>query len=143
MKVSRPGASGAVAGGGGSRRPSDGGFAPAGAQGARESAAPAPAMGPSGVGGLDMLMALQAAPDPVERRRRQVRRAGRMLDVLDEVKLALLDGRDSGPALERLRGAMREAREGIGDAGLQGLLDQIETRAAVELAKREALRAAA
>jgi hypothetical protein len=66
-----------------------------------------------------------------------------MLDVLDEVKLALLDGRDSGPALERLRGAMREAREGIGDAGLQGLLDQIETRAAVELAKREALRAAA
>jgi hypothetical protein len=86
---------------------------------------------------------LQGAPDPTERRRRAVKRAGRLLDMLDEVKLAMLDGRGSGLALDRLRGAVREARDRVDDSRLAGLLDEIETRAAVELAKQDVARAAA
>ena len=65
-------------------------------------------------------------------------RAGRILDVLDEVKLALLDGGLSADHLERLRRAVREQRDGVDDPELSGLLDEIETRAAVEMAKLEA-----
>ncbi len=42
-----------------------------------------------------------------------------------------------GRRLERLGRAVREARADVDDQGLTDLLDQIETRAAVELAKRE------
>jgi hypothetical protein len=36
-----------------------------------------------------------------------------------------------------LREAVRQERAGTEDAGLEGVLDEIEVRAAVELAKRE------
>jgi hypothetical protein len=39
--------------------------------------------------------------------------------------------------------AIREQREGTDDPGLEGLLNEIETRAVVELAKLEMARAAA
>ena len=64
-----------------------------------------------------------------------MRRAGRILDVLDEVKLAMLDGGIPPMALERLTRAVREERAGVDDPRLTGLLNEIETRAAVELAK--------
>lgn len=63
--------------------------------------------------------------------------------MLDDVKLSLLDGGNPMVALERLRGAVREQREGTEDPRLEGVLDEIETRAAVELAKQEMSRAAA
>ena len=40
-------------------------------------------------------------------------------------------------ALDALGRSVREARDGVDDPALSGLLDEIETRAAVELAKRE------
>ena len=53
-------------------------------------AAPAAMASPAGpVAGLDALIALQAMGGPLERRRRAVGRAGRILDVLDAVKIAL------------------------------------------------------
>jgi len=90
-----------------------------------------------GVGSIDVLLALQEVGGPLERRRKAVRRAGVILDVLDEVKLALLDGGVPPAALQRLITAVRLERGGADDARLQGLLDEIETRAAVELAKIE------
>jgi hypothetical protein len=142
MKVTGPGASGAVGGPSGARR-SAGGFSPIAPGEAQGAAAAAPAAATAMVGSLDALMALQGAPDPTERRRRAVRRAGGLLDILDQVKLALLDGVPPGPALQRLSAAVREAREGTGDPRLEALLDEIETRAAVELAREEVARAAA
>ncbi len=142
MKVTGPRASGAVAGPSGARRPA-GGFAPAGVGAAQGASVAAPSVPVAGVGSLDALMALQGAPDPLERRRRAVRRAGRLLDVLDQVQLALLDGVSSAPALQRLGAAVREAREGTDDPQLEELLNHIETRAAVELARQEAARAVA
>jgi hypothetical protein len=92
---------------------------------------------------MDALLALQEVDGPIERRRRAVRRGGRLLDALDQVKLALLGGESAGPALERLAAAAREQRVGSFDPGLDGVLDEIETRAAVELAKAEMSRLAA
>jgi hypothetical protein len=143
MKVTGPGASGPIGASGGAKRADGGGFALAGPGGAAGSSAPPPISGAGAVGSLGVLMALQGTPEPLERRRRAVRRAGRLLDVLDEVKLAMLEGGGSALVLERLRGAVREARDGTDDPSLEGVLDEIETRAAVELAKQEMSRAAA
>lgn len=92
------------------------------------------------VGGLGALLALQETGGPLERRRRAVSRAGRILDVLDEVKLALVTGELSLSQLERLTRAVREERAATEDAALEDVLNEIETRAAVELAKLEMAR---
>jgi hypothetical protein len=143
MKVTGPGSSGRIGASAGSKPAAGGDFAPAGPGGAAEASASTQVGGAAGLGSLGALMALQGAPEPMERRRRAVRRAGRLLDVLDEVKLSMLEGAGSAHALERLRTAVRESRDGTEDPGLEGVLDEIETRAAVELAKQEMARAAA
>ena len=118
---------------------------PAGASGFRlpsagAAAAPSQAGGVSttaSVMGVDALITLQDVGGPTERKRRAVRRAGRLLDLLDEMKLALIDGRITGDNLARLQVAIREQRAATDDPRLEGLLDEIETRAAVEIAKLE------
>jgi hypothetical protein len=72
---------------------------------------------------------------PLERRRRAVGRAGRILDLLDDVKIALLEGSMTPNALTTLVAAVHEQRDRTDDPNLEGVLDEIETRAAVELAK--------
>lgn len=91
----------------------------------------------AGVMGVDALLALQDVGGPLEGKRRAVRRASRILDILDEVKLALLDGGTSLAQLDRLRRAVREERGLTSDPKLDEILDQIELRAAVEIAKLE------
>jgi hypothetical protein len=107
---------------------------------------PAPTVragGVSGVASVDALLALQEMGGPLERRRKAMNRAGRILDVLDEVKIALIDGEVSTGALDRLVRAIRSEREGTDDPRLEGVLNEIETRAAVELAKLEQAKPAA
>ena len=99
--------------------------------------------GVGAVGSVDALLALQEADGPLERRRRAVKRGGRILDVLEKVKLAMLDGLGGAAALDGLARAVREERAQTGEQGLEGVLDEIETRAAVELAKAEMSRLAA
>jgi hypothetical protein len=91
--------------------------------------------------GMEALLTLQDIGGPLERRRRAVGRAGRLLDILDRVKVALLDGELSTAELQQLQRALREQRAATDDPRLEGLLDEIETRAAVELAKLEQARA--
>ncbi|HEY3950595.1 flagellar assembly protein FliX [Phenylobacterium sp.] len=90
-----------------------------------------------GVVGVDALIALQELGGPLERKRRAVRRAGRILDVLDEIKVGLLEGEIGGADLDRLRRAIRDERELTEDPALEAVLDDIELRAAVEMAKLE------
>jgi hypothetical protein len=90
-----------------------------------------------GVMGVESLLALQDVGSPLERKRRAVRRAGRILDVLDDLKVALLEGDLSGAELDRLRRAVRDERDGTEDPALEAVLDEIELRAAVEVAKLE------
>jgi hypothetical protein len=120
-----------------------GGFAvPGAAAGAPASAATA-ASGVSGIAGVNALMALQGVEDATERRRRAIRRGGGLLDRLDELKLALLSGEAGEGALDRLTRTLREERPIDADPGLNSLLDQIDLRAAVELAKADLRRNAA
>ncbi len=90
-----------------------------------------------GVMGVDALLALQDVGGPLERKRRAVGRAGRILDVLDEIKLALLDESLNLGQLDRLRRAVRDERAHTDDPKLESVLDEIELRAAVEIAKLE------
>lgn len=145
MKVSNASGVGSLGNAKGAPRASggQGGFALPTVAGAGMASDVARSMGVSGVGSVDALIALQDVGGPLERRRRAVSRAGRILDVLDEVKLALIDGEVSGRDLDRLMRAVREERMSTDDGPLEGLLNEIETRAAVELAKLEQARVAA
>ncbi|MFN3522272.1 MAG: flagellar assembly protein FliX [Phenylobacterium sp.] len=138
MKVSGTGGVGGPASGGRTRAAGGGeGFRLNGPSASAPAAQAAPAAGVSGVVSVDALLALQNVGGPLERRRRAVGRAGRILDVLEEVKLAMLAGGVSAADLERLGRAVRDQREATDEPGLEGVLDEIETRAAVELAKLE------
>ena len=115
-----------------------GGFAVSQSGAAPASAATARAGAAGSVGSLDALLALQELDGPLERRRRSVRRANRILDELDGMKLALLGGDDAAPdAMAKLSKAVRDERAATEDPKLEGVLDEIEVRAAVEMAKRE------
>jgi hypothetical protein len=138
MKVNGPGGIGPSVGPKAAARP-------AGGEGFR-IAAPGPAAGPSqtasvastgSVMGVDALIALQDVGGPLERRRRAVGRASRMLDALDDIKAGLLAGELSMGDLDRLRRAVRDERSHTDDANLEAVLDEIELRAAVEVAKLE------
>ncbi|MFM8820207.1 MAG: flagellar assembly protein FliX [Phenylobacterium sp.] len=138
MKVTGP--SGVSAGPSSAKRSGAAGeaFAVPAAAGSARSAPAAPTAGVSGVIGVEALLALQDVGGPLEGRRRSIRRAGRLLDVLDNIKVALIEGVLSPDQLCVLNQIVSERREATGDPGLDGLLDEIDTRAAVELAKMEA-----
>ena len=140
MKVSGTGGAGAV---GASRaKPTGGGsgFSLPSVGGASAAAGVAQAGGVAGIGSLDALLALQADLDPMERKRRAVKRAGGLLDLLDAMKIAMLDGAVGPDTLSRLKSAVREHREATDDPKLESILNEIETRAAVEAAKLEQAR---
>lgn len=86
-------------------------------------------------GALDGLIALQAAGDSLERRKRATRRGRDLLDGLDQLKIALLSGRVSEESLANLSSQLRQRRENVDDPRLDELLAHIDLRAEVELAK--------
>jgi len=90
-----------------------------------------------GLMGVDALLALQGEEDVLTgRRRRQIKRSHEILDTLDELKLSVLGGDIDDEVLLRLQTMIAQHREEIQDDRLQGVLNEIETRALVELAKR-------
>lgn len=124
-------------------RQASGGFSLSHAGGAAPSNAAQATSAMGGVADVGALMALQGVEDPTERRRRAIRRGQGLLDRLDELKLALLDGATGEAALVRLARSVGEERPEDPDAGLSQVLNQIDLRAAVELAKAEIRRTAA
>jgi len=145
MKVSGSSGVGSLGSAKGAGRPAtgQGGFALPSVNAASAASDVARSAGVGGVSSIGALIALQDVGGPLERRRRAMSRAGRILDVLDEVKLALIDGEVSGRDLDRLMRAVREERMATDDGPLEGVLNEIETRAAVELAKLEQAKVAA
>ncbi len=93
------------------------------------------ATAPRAAGGIDALLALQGIEDPTERRKRSVQRGKGALDVLDELKMALLTGSLDGSTVTRLRDAAANLKSSSGDPGLDAVLSEIELRVEVELAK--------
>ena len=84
--------------------------------------------------GIDALLALQAAEDPLHAKRKAIRRGNALLDTLESIKTDLLIGQVSEGRLNQLMALISSARERH-LPGLDGLLDDIELRARVELAK--------
>jgi hypothetical protein len=84
---------------------------------------------------VDALIALQGVDDPAERKKRAVVKGRNALDVLDTLKLGLLDGSVDGSTLARLKVASEGLTNGTGDPGLDTILSEIDLRVAVELAK--------
>lgn len=143
MKVTGPAGTAASTPGRPTQRAAGGFSVSGGGDGVGRATAAGATTASGGIGGVSALMALQGVEDPMERRRRAVRRGGGLLDRLDELKLAMLDGETGEAALERLGRAVREERPEDADAGLTAVLDQIDLRVAVELAKAEIRRTAA
>ena len=84
---------------------------------------------------LDALMALQGVEDPTERKKRAVAKGRNALDVLDKLKLSLIDGSVDQSTLARLKVAAEGLTDESGDPGLDQVLGEIDLRVAVELAK--------
>ncbi len=106
-----------------------------GAQGGAQASAPASAS--LQVAALESLLAMQGAADPLSGRRKAVRRANDMLDLLDDIKLGLLSGAVPRQTLRQLTALVAERREEFNDPRLQDVIDEIDLRAQVELAKLE------
>lgn len=137
MKVSGTSGVGSTGGPGKARPAGSAGFQLPQVGAAAGPAQTARANSVSGVMSVDALLALQDVGGPTERKRRAVRRAGRILDILDEVKVGMLSGEVTSGHLDKLMVAVREQRDGTQDEKLEGVLNEIETRAAVEMAKLE------
>jgi hypothetical protein len=109
-----------------------GAFAPAVADEAR---AAVPVASGSPITAVDTLIALQEVPDSMAGRARAARRGRDMLDLLDDVRDGMLAGGVSRTVLKRLVALVEEKREDFVDPGLAAVLDEIDLRARVELAK--------
>lgn len=87
---------------------------------------------------MDALIALQTVDniDPREHRRQAISHGQDVLDDLEKMKVALLSGRVSNAQLRTLQKRITERPDYFEDPGLKDLLDHIDLRARVELAKR-------
>lgn len=98
---------------------------------------PAPAAQSPTVGALEGLLSIQEIPDAMVGRRRAIRRGDVLLDRLEDLRLGLLAGGVPRDRLEELARLARTARDAVDDPRLAAILDEIDLRAAVELAKLE------
>ena len=103
--------------------------------------APVPVAGAGAVAGVDALLAVQdAAEDRREGRRLAYGRGHDQLDQLTKMQRAMAVGDLSTDALARLARLVDEPRPVVDDPGLSQVLDEIDVRVRVELAKQERLR---
>ncbi len=114
------------------RRAAGGTFSVGGQEAPRNAPA---AAGLRSISTLDALIALQGVDDFKERKKRAVAKGRNALDVLDQLKLGLIDGSIDQGTLARLKVASEGLNEGSGDAGLDAVMGEIDLRVAVELAK--------
>lgn len=86
---------------------------------------------------VDALLAVQAVPDATdgEARRRLHRRGEDILDRLEELRRAIVLGVVSKEGLIDLARMVRSRRDQCADPNLGAVLDEIELRAEVEIAK--------
>jgi hypothetical protein len=93
-------------------------------------AAPTPALN-----SVDVLLSAQELPDALTARRRAVQRGNTLLDRLDDLRHGLLAGVLPRERLDELARLAKTARETIDDPRLVDILNDIDLRVAVELAK--------
>jgi|GEM_PF-247960 len=86
---------------------------------------------------VDTLLAVQGADNPTERaaRKRSRIRSDKILDALDDVRMAMLRGDLTIGHMVDIADVVASHRERISDPGLTSIMDEIDLRAQVELAK--------
>ena len=93
--------------------------------------------GPGPIGALDSILMLQSLDDSTDGRSKGLAHGEQLLEMLDQVRDGLLAGGVPRTTLNRLANAVSRRHEAFNDPRLQGILDEIELRAHVELAKLE------
>jgi hypothetical protein len=93
--------------------------------------------GPASIGAVENILMLQGLDDSTSGRSKGVAHGEQLLNLLDAVRDGLLAGGIPRTTLNRLAAAVTRRHEGFADPKLQGVLDEIELRAHVELAKLE------
>jgi hypothetical protein len=93
--------------------------------------------GPGPIAALDSILTLQGMNDSTDGRSKGLKHGEQLLDMLDQVRDGLLAGGIPRTTLNRLANAVTRRRESFVDPKLQSVLDEIELRAHVELAKLE------
>jgi Class II flagellar assembly regulator len=84
---------------------------------------------------VDGLFALQEVPEALAGHRRAIRRGSALLDRLDDLRLSLLSGQLSVSQIGELSRLVASERAQVDDPRLAAVLDEIDLRAQVELAK--------
>ena len=96
---------------------------------------PATAAPPGAAGSIDGILALQEVDEDGRGSRQERERGEDILDRLDEIRHGLLTGQVNPQTLETLLTQVRQQRQSFTDPRLTEILEEIELRAAVELAK--------
>lgn len=95
-----------------------------------------PVSGAAHIGSVEALLAVQEnAPVSGDGRSADIKHAEDLLDRLDAIRAGILTGRLSRSSLEDIVRSLESRRRSAGDPRLSGLIDEIELRAKVELAK--------
>jgi len=87
------------------------------------------------VASVSAVMAVQEVDADASRQAAARQRGEEMLDRLDELRLGLIEGRLAPERIEALVKLVAERREKVTDPRLKSILDDIDLRAQVELAK--------
>lgn len=97
----------------------------------------------SGIASIDVLLAAQSAEDPAQQKskRRMQERAKDILGKLNEIKIAILTNRVTVGHMISIADVVATHRENISDPELSAILDEIDLRAHVELAKLQMAKA--
>ncbi|PLX45156.1 MAG: flagellar assembly regulator FliX [Hyphomicrobiales bacterium] len=89
----------------------------------------------SAIGGVDALLALQGDGQPSASRQKALSRGRQMLDLLEDMRIGLLGGQIREDQLRKLSHLTGTRDDHFEDPGLREVLDSIDLRAQVELAK--------
>jgi hypothetical protein len=95
--------------------------------------------GPGPIAALDSILMLQGLDDSTQGKSKAFAHGEQLLDLLDSVRDGLLAGGVPRATMNKLAAAVTRRHEVFADPKLQDVLDQIELRAHVELAKLEAM----
>ncbi|WP_208976449.1 flagellar assembly protein FliX [Polycladidibacter hongkongensis] len=109
-------------------------FAPEVSDEASASVATQAQAGVASMQGVDALLSVQQMGDATQERRRGLQHGNLLLDNLEALKLDLLMGRVSVDRLQAIQ-ARLDMRQPSGVAALDKVIDEIELRARIELAK--------
>lgn len=93
--------------------------------------------GPSAIAAVDSILMLQGIDDSTSGRSKGLAHGEQLLDMLDQLRDGLLAGGVPRSTLTRLAASLSKRQESFVDPKLQSVLDEIELRARVELAKLE------